>query len=119
MIVSTPTGSTAYSLSAGGPIVHPRAEAMLLTPICPQSLSFRSILLPPDMHLVLKTSEHARGQGHISVDGKHIGSLSKKGDYVIIKRSMFPIPCMNRLEKGEDWARDINQILKFNTNFSP
>lgn len=54
LIVSTPTGSTAYSLSAGGPIVHPSVQSMVLTPICPRSLSFRTVLLPPSSNIELK-----------------------------------------------------------------
>ncbi|KAI7905101.1 ATP-NAD kinase-like domain-containing protein [Cokeromyces recurvatus] len=54
LIVSTPTGSTAYSLSAGGPIVHPSVQSLVLTPICPRSLSFRTVLLPPSSTIELK-----------------------------------------------------------------
>lgn len=54
LIVSTPTGSTAYSLSAGGPIIHPLAKALLLTPICPRSLSFRPVVLPDTSEVTIK-----------------------------------------------------------------
>ena len=54
LIIATPTGSTAYSLSAGGPIVHPSVQSLVLTPICPRSLSFRTVLLPSDSVIQLK-----------------------------------------------------------------
>lgn len=56
LIIATPTGSTAYSLSAGGPIVHPSVHSLVLTPICPRSLSFRTVLLPSDSVIQLKVS---------------------------------------------------------------
>lgn len=56
LIIATPTGSTAYSLSAGGPIVHPSVQSLVLTPICPRSLSFRTVLLPSDSVIQLKVS---------------------------------------------------------------
>lgn len=61
LIIATPTGSTAYSLSAGGPIVHPSVQSLVLTPICPRSLSFRTVLLPSDSVIQLKVSVATAG----------------------------------------------------------
>ncbi|HYE76230.1 MAG TPA: NAD(+)/NADH kinase [Blastocatellia bacterium] len=84
MIVSTPTGSTAYSLSAGGPIVHPGMSAILLTPICPHMLSNRPVLVPGDavVDLTFKRAEGAM----LTVDGQ-IGIKLTLDDRIILKRS--------------------------------
>lgn len=71
ILVSTPTGSTAYSLSAGGSIMHPLVKTLLITPICARSLSFRPLGLPLNTKVVLKLSEKNRGRElDVSIDGK-------------------------------------------------
>lgn len=69
LVVSTPAGSTAYSLSAGGPIVHPLLEAMVVTPICAHSLSNRPLVVPPEAELVVTLT--GRGpRGMLTADGQ-------------------------------------------------
>lgn len=76
LILSSPTGSTAYSLSAGGPIVHPAVETIILTPICPHTLSFRPLLIPADSNIQIKllTPEE---QVYITIDGQRGHGLDK------------------------------------------
>ena len=69
MIFSTPTGSTAYSMSAGGPIVEPTAENMIVTPICPHALSARSIVLGRERTVSIKMGKQSRKTAYLSVDG--------------------------------------------------
>lgn len=82
IIIATPTGSTAYSLSAGGPVVSPDADAMLITPICPHMLRARSIVLPPKLLKVIPG-----GRASLSVDGQ-CASLGD-GDYITIEKSQY------------------------------
>ncbi|HHW15463.1 MAG TPA: NAD(+)/NADH kinase [Firmicutes bacterium] len=85
LIVATPTGSTAYSLAAGGPILSPQLDAILLTPICPHSLYARSLVLGPEVRLrirVLASSEEVA----LTVDGQ-VGEALNAGDEVTIVRS--------------------------------
>ncbi|WLF80080.1 NADH kinase pos5 [Lodderomyces elongisporus] len=70
LIFSTPTGSTAYSLSAGGSITHPAVPCILLTPICPRSLSFRPLILPSTSDIMIKLSENNRNSFiELTIDG--------------------------------------------------
>ena len=69
MIVATPTGSTAYSLSAGGPIVSPEVEAVVITPICPHTLAARSIVVPPQEEIVVELVGREEGT-LLTVDGQ-------------------------------------------------
>lgn len=69
VIISTPTGSTAYSLSSGGPIVHPTAEVMLITPICPHTLQNRSYVIGLESEITLRLISN-QGGAILSVDGR-------------------------------------------------
>lgn len=85
VIASTPTGSTAYSISVGGPIVDERLEAITLVPICSHSLTARPCVLPPYEDVYVKML----GDGLLSVDGIHEMQLHE-GDKVTIKKAPFP-----------------------------
>jgi NAD+ kinase len=87
LIVSTPTGSTAYNLSAGGPLLDPELAAMVLTPICPHTLSHRPIVLPADraVNVELCSPEEAT----LSMDGQVVEPF-RPGERIQIARSAHP-----------------------------
>lgn len=86
LIVSTPTGSTAYSMSAGGPIIDPLTESFCLTPICSHSLSAKPIILGADTTLKLKAYSKKRTEIYLTVDGRKVAPV-KPFTEIIIKRS--------------------------------
>ena len=83
MIVATPTGSTAYSLSAGGPILSPDTDAMVLTPICPHMLKARSIVLPTKSIKI-----EASAMSELSVDGQFLCTMGEN-DYITVEKSQY------------------------------
>ncbi|HID94748.1 MAG TPA: NAD(+)/NADH kinase [Candidatus Latescibacteria bacterium] len=85
LIVSTPTGSTGHSLSAGGPIVHPGMDAIILTPVCPHSLSLRPLILPADTALEVEV-ESDRPPVMLIADGQK-GCDLESGERVAIKKA--------------------------------
>ncbi|MFI5310548.1 MAG: NAD(+)/NADH kinase [Gemmatimonadales bacterium] len=85
IVISTPTGSTAYSLSAGGPIVVPTVESILLTPIAPHTMSVRAIVLPPDAEVVVQP-EDAPEDVLVTVDGQ-VGTSLQAGHSLALRRS--------------------------------
>jgi NAD+ kinase len=93
LIISSPTGSTAYSLAAGGAIVLPTAEVFALTPICPHALSNRSIILPLDSSIRVKALNQLPAT-ILSVDGQIVAEL-EAGDEVTIRRSHRTIRLMH------------------------
>lgn len=134
-LVSTPTGSTAYSLSSGGSIVHPLVSSILLTPICPRSLSFRPLVLPANTPIALRIEAENRGKEiEVSVDGIRRREGLKAGMEVRVvgeevrsqgapgNRDWFRgVPSIVRsggAADGEDhWVGGLNSLLKFNYPF--
>ena len=94
IIAATPTGSTAYSLAAGGPVVSPDTDAMLLTPICPHMLRARSIVLPPE-----KLRICADADALMSVDGQMCIS-PREGDYIIVEKSKLYANLVHRTDRS-------------------
>ena len=68
-MLATPTGSTAYNLSCGGPIAHPQANVVCLTPICAHSLAFRPVVFPADAKITICLPEEARSHAWVTFDG--------------------------------------------------
>ncbi len=98
IIVATPTGSTAYSLSAGGPILHPSVDALVVTPVCPHSLSSRSVVTPSSTVLRIESREENQRM-HLSVDGQ-ISFGMETGDRAFIKA--YERPAL--LVRNEGWS---------------
>lgn len=86
VLVATPTGSTAYSMSAGGPIAEPEAEALLITPICAHAVAAKSFVLSPEREIIVKPRRLRGRRAILSVDGCE-GMELKSGDEIRICRS--------------------------------
>ncbi|CAD6563692.1 MAG: NADH kinase pos5 [Alectoria sarmentosa] len=138
LIISTPTGSTAYSLSAGGSIVHPLVKGIVITPICARSLSFRPLVLPAEAVVEVTVSGRGKQGVGVSIDGvdqeKGVGSgmglrvwgegVGRKGDLGETGEGwMGGVPCVMRGSGGEGasgdegWVGGLNGLLKFNYPF--
>jgi NAD+ kinase len=112
--VSTPTGSTAYNLAAGGSLCHPDNPVILVTAICAHTLSFRPIILPDTIVLRAGVPYDARTSSWASFDGRERVEL-KPGDYVTISASRFPFPSVLPLDrKSKDWIDSISRTLQWN-----
>jgi NADH kinase len=131
MIISTPTGSTAYSLSSGGSIIHPLVSSLLMTPICPRSLSFRPLVLPSNTPITLRLSEKNRGRDlEVSIDGRRRNHGVGVGMEVrVLGEELLScgewgggVPCIMRgtssgLKEDDGWVGGLNGLLKFNYPF--
>jgi len=92
LIISTPTGSTAYNLSAGGPVVYPLTESFILTPICPHSLTQRPLILPSYFELTIQVENSAK----LILDGQEIYDFKK----ISIKKAKKPVKLIHRIERN-------------------
>ncbi|HZU52631.1 MAG TPA: NAD(+)/NADH kinase [Holophagaceae bacterium] len=93
LIVATPTGSTAYSLSAGGPILHPALEALVITPICPHTLTLRASVVPADREIAITVGEAE--DAYLTLDGQ-IGHAVQPGDAILLRRAEGAVTLLQR-----------------------
>ena len=108
VVVATPTGSTAYSMSAGGPIVEPSSDNLVVTPVCAHQLSARSMVMAPERTITVQLPRRSRKSVYLSVDGGKAMRISGS-DRVEIRRAQ----CCTRLVKlsGKNFYQLLNQKL--------
>jgi len=116
LIISTSTGSTAYSMAAGGPIVHPSIDAMIINPICPMSLASRPIVIPNTSEVIIKPVKKSKGEIKLWRDGSKCMTI-KANYYCVIKKGGAPCKIIrfkkstsyyNTLIKKLDWKGDLS-----------
>jgi len=116
LIISTSTGSTAYSMAAGGPIVHPSIDAMIINPICPMSLASRPIVIPNTSRVIIKPVKKSKGEIKLWRDGSKCMTI-KATYYCEIKKGKSPCKIIkfkkstsyyNTLIKKLDWKGDLS-----------
>jgi NAD+ kinase len=98
VVMSTPTGSTAYSFSAGGPIVWPSVDALLLVPLSPHALFARPLVVGPQSSLAVEVLDRTQGTGVLWCDGRRTHELPR-GARVVVRRSPIPVR-LARLSSG-------------------
>uniref|UniRef100_H3D1D1 NAD(+) kinase n=1 Tax=Tetraodon nigroviridis TaxID=99883 RepID=H3D1D1_TETNG len=113
VIVSTPTGSTAYAAAAGASMIHPNVPAIMVTPICPHSLSFRPIVVPAGVELMITLSPDARNTAWVSFDGRKRQEI-QYGDCIKITTSCFPVPSICCHDLVYDWFESLAECLHWN-----
>ncbi|MGN0586247.1 MAG: NAD(+)/NADH kinase [Oscillospiraceae bacterium] len=108
VVFSTPTGSTAYALSAGGPIVEPYLECIQLTPICPHSLSSRTMLFSPERNIEVRHFSNEKAEIYFSVDG-HPEVQVERDDVLVVSRSLKKLRLIDI--KGNSFFDAVNNKL--------
>ncbi|XP_048267749.1 NAD kinase-like isoform X3 [Bombus affinis] len=113
LIVSTPTGSTAYAVAAGASMIHPSVPAIMITPICPHSLSFRPIVVPAGVELKISVSPDSRNTSWVSFDGRSRQELFH-GDSLRVTTSIYPVPSICATDQITDWFDSLAECLHWN-----
>ncbi|XP_011696104.1 PREDICTED: NAD kinase-like isoform X3 [Wasmannia auropunctata] len=113
LIVSTPTGSTAYAVAAGASMIHPSVPAIMITPICPHSLSFRPIVVPAGVELKISVSPDSRNTSWVSFDGRNRQELFH-GDSLKVTTSIYPVPSICAADQITDWFDSLAECLHWN-----
>ncbi|CAF0815450.1 unnamed protein product [Brachionus calyciflorus] len=113
LIISSPTGSTAYAMAAGASMCHPSVQSIIIAPICPHSLSFRPIVVPAGCELKVALSPDSRHTAWFSVDGRNTTEL-KQGFYISITTSEYPLPTISRSDQLNDWFEGLATCLHWN-----
>ena len=99
LIIATPTGSTAYSLSAGGPIIHPSMNALLLSPICPFTLTNRPIVIPNQSTLQVQLATETEEEVQVTLDGQ-TGYPMRRDDVLELKQGPTPVSLIQAKDKN-------------------
>jgi NAD+ kinase len=109
LIIATPTGSTGYAMAAGGPILHPGIEAIVVNPICPMSLSSRAVVVPPRSQLSVWPLGETSRRVKLWKDGAHATQL-EPGDRAMVQRSSHPA-LQVVLEQSPSYYRTLTRKL--------
>ena len=99
IIIASPTGSTAYAMSAGGPILHPSLPALTLVPICPHTLSNRPIVISADSVVQIVVVGLLPGHAHVTLDGQ-INYTLQDGDRIFVRRDSHSVELLHPLERN-------------------
>ncbi|XP_059085263.1 NAD kinase-like isoform X3 [Tigriopus californicus] len=113
LIISTPTGSTAYAVAAGASMIHPSVPAIMVTPICPHSLSFRPIVVPAGVELKISVSPDSRNTAWVSFDGRKRQELCH-GESLRVTTSIYPVPSICAQDQISDWFASLAECLHWN-----
>lgn len=114
VIISTPTGTTAYTLSAGGPVISPEVQAICITPICPHTLSAKPIVIPADKSLRVESAIKNKDVVY-AVDGQETGTL-QPGESLMLYRAPFPLKMVTFQQEEDDFYLLLKKKLHWAMN---